>query len=250
MLNHGEDLALGATFTAGHWRKLHDSVTNALLAADEEAAALKAEVERLKGYAVACGVCEVADATGKSREDVSHPIGCAWRLEGAEAGKAFYKSEAAALRERVAAVETELRRKTMQSTRRQGERDAALAAKVEAERRLGGAVRLLQNRDLVSHTLEVAKAKEAFLAAAPLPGDGAETVGAKWPPKKGERVKYLPTGEVHTFTGERNSCGGYDIVSDSGVPMGGLSASAFAEAKWVRLPSAGPGTGETGKETP
>ncbi len=118
--------------------------------------------------------------------------------------------EAAALRERVAAADARAREAAITADRwgnerdeARRERDAALAAKVEAERRLGEARKLLDAHvsayDMLLATLspdldelpngdafiaawndqdDAAMATRAFLAAAPLPGDGAETVGA------------------------------------------------------------------------
>ncbi len=102
--------------------------------------------------------------------------------------------EAAALCERAEKAEAGLAR-AREDEERWGEahdlaadqRDAALAAKVEAERRLGEAVRA--GRMLLESLEEYVRqsmhrnpewspgidAMTAFLAAAPLPGDGAET---------------------------------------------------------------------------
>jgi hypothetical protein len=57
-----------------------------------------------------------------------------------------------------------------------------------------------------------------------------------WPPKKGDRIKYLPDGEVLTFTGLRNNGGGYDLLDGAGRCTGGLIESAANDGNWMRLP--------------
>jgi hypothetical protein len=66
-------------------------------------------------------------------------------------------------------------------------------------------------------------ARQGLLEAA-----AAKKLGPRWPPREGDRVEYVPTGEIRIFTGENNMRGGYKIVDEDGKDSGGIGVLAIA----------------------